>query len=255
MVHCIKTSTFKMEYTESEIDCPSLWENHCHGQFEMIAVVAGDINIVLEGKSYRLTKSQAVIIPPLSYHSVTANENGSYRRITVLFDISAIPDVLQSEFAKDSQEMVIAFSPHIEKLREVCQKGDPPFYAPLIQSLMVQIFYDTIGESKSPTGTEVDVFLQKALQYIDQNLHKKILLDDLAKHTARSKSSFCHLFEQKMHISPKQYILQKKLALANKMINEGTSPIIAAAQVGYENYSNFYRLYRKNWGKSPAVRK
>lgn len=241
-----------MEYVESEIDCPSLWENHCHGQFEMIAVVAGDINIVLEGKSYRLTKNQAIIIPPLYYHSVTANERGSYRRITVLFDVSAVPEVLQSEFAKGRQEMVIAFSSHIEQLRDVCLKSEPSFYAPLIQSLMVQIFYEIIAESKSPTNTEVDVFLQKALQYIDQNLHRKILLDDLAKHTARSKSSFCHLFEQKMHISPKQYILQKKCALANKMISEGTSPITAAAQVGYENYSNFYRLYRKNIGKNPS---
>lgn len=241
-----------MEYTESEIDCPSLWENHCHGQFEMIAVVAGDINIVLEGKSYRLTKNQAIIIPPLSYHSVTANEKGSYRRITVMFDISAIPEVLQSEFAKSRQEMVIPFSPHIDQLRDVCIKAEPSFYTPLIQSLMVQIFYDTIAESKRPTGMEVDVFLQKALRYIDQNLHKKILLDDLAKHTARSKSSFCHLFESKMHISPKQYILQKKLALANKLIEEGAPAVTAAAQVGYENYSNFYRLYRKNLGKSPS---
>ena len=241
-----------MEYVESEIDCPRLWENHCHGQFEMIAVVAGDINIVLEGKSYRLTKNQAIIIPPLCYHSVTANERGSYRRITVLFDVSAIPEVLQSEFARGRQQMVIAFSPHIEQLREVCLKAEPSFYAPLIQSLMVQIFYEIIAGSKISPNTEVDVFLQKALQYIDQNLHRKILLDDLAKHTARSKSSFCHLFEQKMHISPKQYILQKKFALANKMISEGTSPITAAAQVGYENYSNFYRLYRKNLGKNPS---
>ena len=244
-----------MEYVESTIDSPSLWENHCHGQFEMIAVVAGDINIILEGKSYRLTKNQAIIIPPLCYHSVTANEQGNYRRITVLFDMSAIPEVLQSEFAKGHQEMVIVFSPRIEQLREVSLKADPSFYAPLIQSLMIQIFYEIIAESKSPTNTEVDVFLQKALQYIDQNLHRKILLDDLARHTARSKSSFCHLFEEKMHISPKQYILQKKLALANKQISEGTPAVTAAAQVGYENYSNFYRLYRKHLGKCPAGRR
>ncbi|MBR2432538.1 MAG: helix-turn-helix domain-containing protein, partial [Clostridia bacterium] len=72
-----------------------------------------------------------------------------------------------------------------------------------------------------------------------------ILLDDIAKYTSRSKSSFCHLFESKMNISPKQYILQKKLALASKLIDEGVPHTVAAMQVGYENYSNFYRLYRK----------
>ena len=81
-------------------------------------------------------------------------------------------------------------------------------------------------------------------------MHEKILLDDLARHTARSKSSFCHLFEEKMKISPKQYILQKKLALAGKLIDEGVPRTAAAMQVGYENYSNFYRLCKKNLTKS-----
>ena len=49
-----------------------------------------------------------------------------------------------------------------------------------------------------------------------------------------------------MNISPKQYILQKKLALANKLMDEGVPRTVVAMQVGYENYSNFYRLYRKN---------
>ena len=71
------------------------------------------------------------------------------------------------------------------------------------------------------------------------------MLDDLAAYTSRSKSSFCHLFEARMNITPKQYILQKKLALASKLIDEGVPRTAAAMRVGYDNYSNFYRLYHK----------
>lgn len=252
MRNSFDTGGFRLEYIHSEIDRPVLLESHCHGQFELIAVAEGDVNIILEGKSYRLTNQQAAIIPPLAYHAVTANKRGSYRRITALFDISEVPAVLQTEFTKQLPEMAVVFLPYVEKLKEVCQKADSAFYGPLAQSLMIQILYDVIKESKAPDHIETDVFLQKALGYIDRHLHEKILLEDLAKHTARSKSSFCHLFEQKMNISPKQYILQKKLALANKLISEGTPAVMAAAQVGYDNYSNFYRLYRKNNGKSPA---
>ena len=110
---------------------------------------------------------------------------------------------------------------------------------------MVQIFYDSLTQAQNPVKIETDEFLQKVLKYIDGHLNEKILLDDLAKHTARSKSSFCHLFEKKMNISPKQYILQKKLAVASKLIDEGVPHTVAAMQVGYENYSNFYRLYNK----------
>ena len=113
---------------------------------------------------------------------------------------------------------------------------------------MVEIFYDALHSSSASAEIESDDFLRKALRYIDENLHKKILLDDLAKHTSRSKSSFCHLFEEKMKISPKQYILQKKLALASKLMDEGVPRTVAAMQVGYENYSNFYRIYLKHFG-------
>ena len=45
--------------------------------------------------------------------------------------------------------------------------------------------------------------------------------------------------------------LEKKLALAEKYITEGVPATIAAASVGYDNYSNFYRVYRK-YAQNPS---
>lgn len=239
-----KTDKFHIEYIESKIDHLILWESHCHTQYEMILVEAGDITVMLEGHTYHLTQNQILVIPPLFYHSVTANEKGIYRRITALFDIEAIPKPLHSEFVRKVRYTAIASS-QIERIKEVCQKDEPLFYAPLLQGLMTQLLYDALEPSKLPEKIETDDFLQTALQYIDEHLQEKILLDDLAKHTARSKSSFCHIFEEKMNISPKQYILEKRLALASKLIDEGVPRTVAAMQVGYKNYSNFYRLYQK----------
>ena len=250
MLYSVKTNHFELEYIESKIGHPILWENHCHAQFEMIAVADGDITVLLEGQKYRLQENQIIIIPPLFYHSVTVSGEGSYRRITALFGMDAIPSILQDAFTNQERSVVIDAS-RVKKIKEICQMADPSFYAPLLHSLMIEIFYDAFQMPQTPTKIETDDFLQKSFEYIDQHLHEKILLDDLAKHTSRSKSSFCHLFESKMNISPKQYILQKKLALANKLINEGTPPTVAAILVGYENYSNFYRLYQKNFKKNP----
>lgn len=246
------TQEYKIQYTESVIDPSVLWENHCHSQFEMIAVLDGDVSIMLEGRNYRLTKDQTVIIPPLLYHTITANQKGIYRRLTALFDLSAIPDVLQAHFAKRETDIAIFFSPRIKELKRICREKETEFYAPLVRSLMTQIFYDDLQSIEARDVANTDEFLKNVILYIDQHLYEKILLDDLAKHTSRSKSSFCHLFEEKMGISPKQYILQKKLALANKLIGDGTPPTVVAIQVGYENYSNFYRMYRKRFGVNPA---
>ncbi len=246
-------SRFEIEYIESDIAQSVLWENHCHAQFEMIAVLKGDVNVIIEGRSCRLKEKNYIIIPPLCYHSVNSNGNGAYHRVTVLFDIEAVPDVLQSAFTKKGSNVDISFSHLVERLRDICKNGDTVFYAPLVKSIMTELFYDTVlrAESNSCDQGKND-FLQEAVSYIDGHLHEKILLDELARLTSRSKSSFCHLFEEKMNISPKQYILQKKMAFASKLIGEGVPPTFAAMQAGYDNYSDFYRIYVKHFGASPT---
>lgn len=252
-MYSLKCGELEIKYNESNTSSSVLWENHCHSRFELIAVLDGDVNVMLEGWSYRLKPDQCIIIPPLSYHSVTVNDGCDYRRVTALFPLDSVPDVLRSELASDTAGAVF-YSSHIERLRTVVQANSPTFYEPLAKSLMVEIFYDMLAAKRNGTKPDKDDFLQRAVLYIDQHLGQRISLDDLARQTSRSKSSFCHLFEEKMNISPKQYILRKKLATARKLIAEGTPPTVAAMQVGYENYSNFYRQYTKHYGTAPTKR-
>lgn len=252
LLHKFDTGKYKLEYIESEIDRPILFESHCHAQFEMIAVLEGSVSIMLEGKSYGLSAGQTVIISPLLYHSVTAKDIGSYKRITALFDRTAIPKPLQPSLSDRNTHISVFSSRDAEELKDICQKSDGAFFAPLAESLMVRMLYETHMKPRRPSGSEADEFLRLAVAYIDEHLEEKILLEELAKHTMRSCSSFCHLFEEKMKVSPKQYILQKKLAYANKLIGEGVPPTVAAIRIGYENYSSFYRIYLKHFGISPS---
>ena len=79
----LKTERFEIQYIESKID-NFAWESHCHSRFEMIAVVEGEVSIMLEGTSYRIKPEQAIIIPPLCYHSIRADTAKPYKRVTAL---------------------------------------------------------------------------------------------------------------------------------------------------------------------------
>lgn len=245
MLHRFHTDLFQFEYKESQIDDSVLWESHCHPRFELIGVLEGDVNVMLEGTSHRLTEGQVIMVPSLYYHTITANQRMNNRRVIVLFDPVAIPEVLMDTLVSHPIPTVF-FSPHIESLRAICQSEHHTLYIPLAEALMTEIFYDALKKTTEQTLLATDEFLEKTLSYIDRHLCERILLCDLARLTSRSKSSFCHLFEEKMKISPKQYILQKKLAYADKLIGEGVPRTEAALRIGYENYSNFYRLYKKN---------
>lgn len=246
----LDTGKFSLAYTESDIEDPLLWERHFHAQYEMIGVLEGDIVIMLEGKKYRLQAQQTAIISPLCYHTVTANVNSRYRRVTALFDAAAIAEPLRGHF-EGGIAIFAAFQ--TESLKNLCQKGDA-YYGPLADALMTQCLYACAEAGQTDSSMETDVFLQQAIDYIDRHLYEKIRLGDLADFTSRSESSFSHLFTKKMNISPKQYILQKKLALAHRLIREGMPPTTVAAKLGYENYSNFYRLYVKQYGTAPTGR-
>ena len=155
----------------------------------MIAVLEGDVNITAEGHSYRLKTAQAAIIPPLCYHSVTANEKGVYRRITALFGSTMIPEQLAEHFPQNTDVITIFPAERADKLKEICQSADPLFYYPLAESLMVQTMYDTLNAPKYSPETGGDSFLQRIALYVDDHIHEKILLDDLAQLTSRSRSS------------------------------------------------------------------
>ena len=251
----LNTDKFFLQYKEEQIENTLLWENHCHAEFELIAVLEGGISVTLEGRNYRLSRGEAIAIPPLCYHAIKANKTGAYKRLTVLFDTASLPDVLSPRFSNKSV-LVSNLSSYITgDLQKICLDDEnKSFYAPLAESFMTEILYTLAGATESRQSNDRDELLGKIISYVDENLCQPILLDDIATHTSRSKSSVCHLFEEKMKISPKQYILQKKLAYATQLINSGTPPTVAAIRIGYDNYSNFYKVYKKHYGVSPTSR-
>ena len=251
MSRILKSESFEIEYKETEIKSDLLWESHCHAKYEIITVLEGDISILLEGIGYRLKAGQSAIVPPLCYHTIIANKGGQYKRITVLFELDAVPAPLRGHLSGKDIPLTVFASSVSDELQTICRKSADGYYTPLAESLIVHMLYEYADADHAPIAPVADKEIAMMLKYIDEHLSDKIYLDDLATYTACSKSTVCHVFREKMKISPKQYILRKKLALADKMISEGVAPTIAAIRIGYDNYSDFYRVYRKLYNRSP----
>ncbi|MBE6629771.1 MAG: AraC family transcriptional regulator [Ruminococcaceae bacterium] len=245
---------FLLHYKKDEIASGVLWENHCHAQFELIAVLTGDVCITLEGEEIRLADGEAILIPPLCYHIITARKKCTYRRLTATFDEGALPHALRIPLGESRFHPFRTDVRQTDRLRALC-KEDSPFYAPLAGALMIQLLYASFTDARQVDTGVADPVLHKALLYIEEHLCEKLSLDDIAASIPASKSFLCHRFQERMKVSPKQYILQKRMAIAAKLIREGISPTEAAARVGYDNYSNFYRIYKKHRGDIPSKNK
>ena len=67
-----------------------------------------------------------------------------------------------------------------------------------------------------------------------------------------SPSTLSHKFSKELKISVYQYITKKRLSVAHKLIKQGESLKNAALSSGFNDYSCFYRLYKKYYKKTNA---
>ena len=76
-------------------------------------------------------------------------------------------------------------------------------------------------------------------------------LDDLARRFLVSKFYMCRSFKEHNGISIHGYLTRKRIMIAKSKIESGVPAVTAAAEVGFGDYSAFFRAYRRIVGHSP----
>ena len=70
-------------------------------------------------------------------------------------------------------------------------------------------------------------------------------MEELAHTFHMSKSSLNKLFQKELNTTCHQYILKKRLALSIKLIRDNVPLKNVATQVGFKDYSTFFRAFKK----------
>lgn len=92
----------------------------------------------------------------------------------------------------------------------------------------------------------------KIQKYISTHLHRKITLDEIAKHTNKTPNYINSVFKQGSGLSIIQYINQEKARIICDFIkNKGISFSVACEAVGIYDISYGYRLFKKHIGVTP----
>lgn len=115
---------------------------------------------------------------------------------------------------------------------------------------LLTVMDSIIRRSRQEGAREVKEEVFRALQYIDLHLTDVNLSQDIvAEHVGLSVSYFCRMFKNNMGISYSNYIIKRRIELADKLLRTTDKKVYEiAGEVGYTNERYFSRLYKEQTG-------
>ena len=238
-----------------------LFPRHLHSYYEFYLFLKGDVTYIIEDKSYEMKPYRLLFIRPYTYHFPLFLGNGQYRRISMhfmateesggfleeLFKKYEVIDVEKYPELMSIFEMLIKHGAALDRKKEFC----------LAESCLTQLILtvDRVAGNVEVENTEFNPIIKRAITYINQNIEKRISLEDLSENLYISKNYLAKLFKRHFNIPIAAYIRNKQLLLADNMIRSGTSPTDVYLKCGFWDYSSFYRAYVKMFGRSPSTAK
>jgi AraC family transcriptional regulator len=94
--------------------------------------------------------------------------------------------------------------------------------------------------------------LQRATDYINDNLRQDLTLRRISEALSMSPYHFAHLFKQSAGLTPHRYVIQRRMERATYLLRETELPITQIArQVGYANQSHFSMAFHRFAGQTP----
>lgn len=95
--------------------------------------------------------------------------------------------------------------------------------------------------------------LERAMNYIDNNLASPLTLESLSRFASVTPTYFSTMFKKFNGISPWEYITIKRVEKAVQLIKTTSmTKLDIAEQCGFNSSSNFYKAFGKITGKTPS---
>lgn len=222
-----------------------------HMYHEIILFLEGDAELITENYHTRLQPKTLIVIPKETYHQVVINGNKDnyYRCLFNFDDIPALQSVIENSMCCQATFPVTR---NIEYLFEILMsdRDNKQLLLPAVLSILLSEIPQNAARQSAETSQNAVV--AAALQYINDHLCDDITIDTIARHCNTSPSSLSHTFKNEMNIPLHRFIIKKRLVAAHHKIESGESAYAAAINSGFNDYSGFYKQYKKMFGFPPS---
>lgn len=243
---------------------------HSHSFYEFIYCTRTKGVIYLIGSEQYVLQSGDVVCvkPEISHRPIfPQNMDGSFDRI-IIHVSSDFAKEISEKYLEKGEDLVSHFlirtkgSPDEARIRDIFESShDESFNKPigwklrLVCNILQLLCFtsDSVNHKNLvvPPLEKVEL-TDKIIDYIETHYTEKLTLESVGKKFYVSPSTVSHLFSDKLQTSFYRFVTERRLAESQNLILKGYALEEVGITVGFSNYQNFFRSFKKYFGLSPS---
>lgn len=240
---------------------------HSHSYYEIIyCVQVTDVSYIAGSQHYFPKSGDLICISPgLSHRPVFSdsmstdfcrfilNINTDYlNRLFRLYTTTSPNSIFDAVLIRPNDELSGRLRELFDQGIQISQKNGSQFEKiALVLHILTALEQASNNQKAHVTPAPQNDLLEQFIQYIDSNYDKKLTLQSVASHFYVSQSTISHLCSEKLQESFYQYVQQRRLSEAQRLITNGAPLEQISSTVGFSNYHSFYRAFKLAYGISP----
>lgn len=259
-----------INYTHMKIKHPIV-DFHLHDGYEIFFLISGDVSYFVENKVYSIEYGDLIITNNHEIHKPSFGSDKIYERICLEFNPAIVQPLNSQKFdllncftnrPAGEHNRIRLNHKHVDDILELFYKieslGKNQYEGSEILRLSYLIellVFTNRVYMRIPVSKELPNIHEKLvpiLQYIDDNLESDMDLECLEKLFYIDRYYLSKLFKSGTGSSIHSYIIFKRISKAKRLLSEGVNVTQACTRCGFNDYSNFLKMFKKIVGISPG---
>lgn len=243
---------------------------HFHKHYEIYLSVSGGKYFFIDGVIYDINPGDLFLIPCNKIHQVVASPKEMYDRYIVIMQPEYFLFLLSEgtqltscfNHCSDKANYKIALTnaqqlklkSYFDKYEQSDEYGKDVLSLSIILELLLYInkVINLLPQSKDMTPKiNQDNKILPILSYIEYHLRGDLSLKSLSTQLFISEHYLCKIFLKYTGTTITQYIIQRRIAEAKKLLNQDIPVKNVCENVGFNDYSHFIRTFKSIVGVPP----
>lgn len=250
-----KSLHFERIYTFLYQECANdfYFRGEKHKPYELTYVDRGELHNLVRGQDIVLGQQDFLIIDSGDWHTQYSDLPVSFLTVSFWAEDSSLSTIVNRRISMRPQFKSI-FKKMLTRSEQDAYSGE--YMESLLKVLLIELLQDTPAETapQYPTASHWEnEIVDRAMQLISQNLHRKLTLEELAELVHISVPYLYKLFQVHLGTSPGKYIAKIRIEECKILLREGQLSMgQIAARMGFSSQQQFSRQFSAICGISPT---